>query len=481
MSAGDDRGAQMNGSRRAVVIAAILAVLVGAGLLDRGRRPAPKTAELPPVPMAAAADARSSAWYCTGATAAKDGVADGNVAVANAGGRTLRGTVTVYPSQGESRQVPLEVPAASRKVLRLADVASAPFASALVELDGGDAVVELAGGGSLGEGVTSCAAAASPTWYFADGVTTRDATETLTLFNPFPDDAVVDLAFGTEEGLVTPQALTGLSVRGGGMSAVNVGEFVQRREEVTARVTARTGRLVAARIQSFDGSAGRKGMTMALGAASPGGLWYLPDGLVTDGLTQRYQVFNPGNTEAQVELTLALEQGEAEPMEISVPAESRVTVLANEEPRIPKGVPHSATVRSLNDVGVVVERTVDAAAGRRNGTAATPAAQVTALRWALAWGASDDTSDEVLVFQNPGLSGARVSVTVLADGERVANEALQGLEVAAGQRRAVRLGDSVKRNATPVLIEADQPIVVERALNRLQGTGISMSVGIPLR
>jgi len=432
--------------------------------------------------MAAAADARSSAWYCTGATAAKDGVADGTVAVANAGRKALRGTVTVYPSQGESRQVSIDVVPASRKVVRLADVAPASFASALVELDGGEAVVELAGNGSLGEGVTPCATAASPTWYLADGVTTRDATEVLTLFNPFADDAVVDLAFGTEEGPVTPQALTGLSVRGGGMSTVNVGEFVQRREQVTAAITARTGRLVVGRIQSFDGSAGRKGMSMALGAASPGELWYLPDGLVTDGLSEKYHVFNPGNKEAQVEVELALEQGEAEPIEVSVPAESRMTVMANDEPRVPKGVPHSATIRSLNDVGVVVERTVDAtAASKRTGAAATPAAQVTARRWALAWGASDDTFDEILVFQNPGLTGARVSVTVLADGERLANGAVQGLEVAAGQRRAVRLGDSIKRNATPVLIEADQPIVVERTLNRLQGTGTSMSVGIPLR
>ncbi len=203
---------------------------------------------------------------------------------------------------------------------------------------------------------------------------------------------------------------------------------------------------------------------------------------MTDGLSEKYHVFNPGNKEAQVEVELALEQGEAEPIEVSVPAESRMTVMANDEPRVPKGVPHSATIRSLNDVGVVVERTVDAtAASKRTGAAATPAAQVTARRWALAWGASDDTFDEILVFQNPGLTGARVSVTVLADGERLANGAVQGLEVAAGQRRAVRLGDSIKRNATPVLIEADQPIVVERTLNRLQGTGTSMSVGIPLR
>ena len=432
--------------------------------------------------MAAAADARSSAWYCTGATAARDGVADGQVVLFNAGDRVLRGTVTVYPSEGEVRPQPVEVAAAARETVRLADVASAPYASALVELDGGEAVVELAGTGALGDTVTPCATAASSEWYFADGVTTRDASEVLLLFNPFPDDAVVDLVFGTEEGQVTPQALTGLSVRGEGMAAVNVGEFVQRREQVTAAVTARAGRLVVARLQSFDGSAGRKGASLSLGSADVGPVWYLPEGLVDDGLTQRYHIFNPGTDEAEVEVELALEQGEAEPIQLTVPAQSRVTVAANDETRIPKGVPHAATVTSVNGVGVVVERSVDAApAARRSGSSLMPGAQVAARRWALAVGAADDTFDEYLIFQNPGPTTAVVSVRVFSGGVPGVNDALQNLEVGPGQRRGVRLRDSVEADATPAVVEADQPIVVERDVHRLRGLGTTMSIGIPLR
>ena len=472
----------MNPSRRVPVVVAILALLVVGGLADRGGRPAPTATTVPPVPMAAAAEARSSAWYCTGATAARDGVADGRLVVFNAGQRVVRGTISVYPNQGEVRRTGVEVAGASRKEVRLGDVASAPYASAVVELDGGEVVVELAGSGALGDTVTPCATAPSARWYFADGVTTRDATELLMLFNPFPDDAVVDLVFGTEEGQVTPQALTGLSVRGEAMTVVNVGEFVQRREQVTTTITARAGRTVVSRLQSFDGSGGRKGISVALGAASVGDLWYLPEGLVTDGITQRYQIFNPGTEEAQVEVELALEQGEAEPLELTVPATSRVTVAANDETRIPKGVPHAATVRSLNGVGVVVERSVEAtSATRRAGAALTPGAQMAARRWGLAAGASNDTFEEFLIFQNPGARTAVVSVTVLSDGNRVSDETLQNLEVGPGQRRAVRLGDSVERDATSAVVEADQPIVVERDIHRVRGLGLVMSIGIPLR
>ena len=301
----------MNPSRRVPVVVAILGLLVLGGLSDRGGRPAPTATSLPPVPMAAAAEARSSAWYCTGATAGRDGVADGRLVLFNAGQRVVRGTISVYPNEGEVKRTGVEVAGSSRTEVRLADVASAPYASAVVELDGGETVVELAGTGALGDTVTPCATAPSSRWYFADGVTTRDATELLMLFNPFPDDAVVDLVFGTEEGQVTPQALTGLSVRGEAMTVVNVGQFVQRREQVTTTVTARAGRTVVSRLQSFDGSGARKGISMALGAAAVGDTWYLPEGLVADGISQRYQVFNPSTEEAQVEVELALEQGAA--------------------------------------------------------------------------------------------------------------------------------------------------------------------------
>ena len=468
--------------RRAGTLAAVLLLLIAGGLLDRRSRPTSSTAQLPPVPMAAAAEARSSAWYCAGATAVREGAADGTVVVANAGGRPLQGTLTVFPNNAPPRARPISVNPTGRTAVGLTEIVSAPYVAALVELDGGEAVVELAVSGALGMSTTPCASAASSQWYFADGTTTRDAASVLFLFNPFPDDAVVDLIFGTEEGPITPQALTGLTVRGGGLTTVNMGDFVQRREQATTALRARAGRLVASRLQTFDGSAGRKGMALTLGAAAPGDLWYLPEGMVNDGLTQRYQIFNPTEREAEVQVELALDSGEAEPLTVTVPGESRVTVNANDETRIPKGVPHAATVRSLNGVGVVVERTIDAApAARRTGLADAFGARVTARRWCLAAGAADDSTDEFVVVQNPGPDPARVSLAVLADGQRITPDALQNVEVGAGQRRAVRISATVKRDATPVVFESDRPIVVERILNRLKGIGVATSIGVPLR
>ncbi len=379
-------GGRVSSKQRVPALAVIVLLLVGGALLDRWARDssADETGstgqevgtEDVSWPVAAPASARSSAWFCAGATSAPGGAADGTVVIANAGDRALVASVTSIPLTGEGKQATVSVPASGRASQRLVDLANAPFAGAIVELDGGEAVVELVATGPLGTSVTACASSASPTWYFAEGVTTRDAAEWLTVLNPFPEDAVVDLSFTTEEGLVTPQELTGLSVRGRGMQAIDVGKYVQRREAVSTKVAARTGRLVVARLQTFDGSVGRKGMAITLGAATPGPLWYFADGLVTEGLEERFQVYNPQTVEAEVELAIDLDDGEAEPLRITVPRESRTSVVANEETRIPKGVGHAVTARSTNGVDVVVERSIEGRApSTRLGFGAAPGAR----------------------------------------------------------------------------------------------------------
>ena len=469
-------------TRRAPALAVLAAVLVAGGLADRRAGPdATLSADAisSQVPVAAPASARSSAWYCPGVPVS-GALGEGSVVVANTGGRRLTGTVTVFPDRGESRRTPIAVGPSSRTSVRLTDVVSSPFASALIELDGGEAVAEAVVTGAMGDSVSPCASSPSASWYFAEGVTTRDASEVLLALNPFPDDAVVDVVFSTEEGIVTPQALTGLLVRGQALTSINVGDFVQRRESVSISLVARTGRLVVGRVQTFDGSIGRKGISVALGAAAPGPVWYFPEGIVVDGQSERFHVYNPGRTEAQVEMSLALESGEAEPLRLTVPRESRLTVVAAEESRIPKGVAHAVTVRSLQGPEVVVERTIDGAApSLRTGVSIALGARLPARRWATAAGAADDTVDQWVVVQNPGERPASVTLSVLADGSPL----LVGtaIVVPPGKRRAFHVNTSLKRATAPVLVISSEAVIVERDLYRLKGLGLGMGAAIPLR
>ena len=49
-------------------------------------------------------------------------------------------------------------------------------------------------------------------WYFADGTTVRGTQQYLALFNPFGDDAIVDVTFLTDTGVQEPDALQGVVV-----------------------------------------------------------------------------------------------------------------------------------------------------------------------------------------------------------------------------------------------------------------------------
>ncbi len=461
----------------------VLATLLVAGGVADGRvgraSPSKVTSVQAQVPIAAPASARSSAWYCPGGPVT-GATGEGYVVVANAGDRRLTGTVTVFPDKGDSRKTPISVAPASRASVRLADVVTSAFASALIEFDGGEAVAEEVTLGALGDSVSPCASSASASWYFAEGVTTRDASDVLLALNPFPDDAVVDVVFSTEEGVVTPQALTGLLVRAQALTTINVGDFVQRRESVSVSLVARTGRLITGRAQTFDGSAGRKGISVALGAAAPGPLWYFAEGLVADGQAERYLIYNPGPAEAQVELDLALDSGDAEPIRLTVPRESRVAVVAADESRIPKGVPHSATIRSLSGPDVVVERAIDGVApSTRTGISLAFGARLPAKRWATAAGAADDTTDQWVVIFNPGPRKASVTLSVLADGTPLVVGT--AIEVQPGQRKAFRVNDVTKRATAPMLVTADAPVIVERDLYRVKAPGLAMSAAVPLR
>ena len=471
-------------TRRLPTLVVLVGLLVAGGVVDgRIERDSAQGATdvSAQVPVAAPASARSSAWYCPGVTVT-GALGEGSVVVANAGNRRLSGSVTVFADKGESRKAPISVGPASRTGVRLADVVTATYASAVIELDGGDAVAEVATVGPLGDSVAPCTSSASSSWYFAEGVTTRDAAEVLLALNPFPDDAVVDVVFSTEEGIVSPQALTGLLVRGQALTPINVGDFVQRRESVSVSLVARTGRLVVGRLQVFDGSTGRKGVSVGLGAASPGPVWYFPEGLVAEGQSERFLIYNPGRTEAQVELALALESGEAEPLRLTIPRESRLTVVAAQESRIPKGVPHAVTVRSLEGPEVVVERAIDGIApSARTGLSITLGARLPAKRWATAAGAADDNTDLWVVVQNPGERSASVTLKVLGDGAALQVGSVSNVEVPAGERRAFHVNAALKRATAPILLTATEAVVVERDLYRVKAPGLGMTAAIPLR
>ena len=463
------------------VLGVVVAVLAAGGFADRVRRdrpgPAGPSTEALLMPTAAPATALSSTWYCAGAVPAGAGTT-ATVVVANGRAREARGSLTVTTPRG-ARTVPLTVGPMAVAGVGVPELAQGPVA-AVVDLDTGQATAEVVVAGPQEMEVVPCASAASDRWFFADGSTARDATLSLSLFNPFPEDAIADLSFTTEQGRAVPADFQGIVVPARGLVVRDIGEHVRRRESIATTMSVRTGRLVAA--QTLVRTApGRAGVSITLGSPAPSPVWYFPDGLVADGVGERYSLANPGRREARVLVELGLEEGEAEPFELIVPPLGRIALALNQESRVPKGVAHSTTVRSLNGEPVVALRTVEAVApSPRSGRADTLGARRPATRWAFAAGGTSEQSDEWVVVQNPGTNPASVSFTGLAAGQALPLEGLQGVSIPPGRRRAFRIGDHVRRAPLPLLLRSTGPVVAERALYNVGRPGLSATVGIVL-
>lgn len=463
------------------------------------------------IPAARTEPSLSSTWYCAAGSTGEGDVGNHVLLLENPTDRDRTATITAAPgtiapappadgaeattttaaattvttSEPASPLVvrDLPLPAQSRLSVALAEfIPSAPLVSAIVEIDGGEVAVEHEVTTSDGRATAPCSTTASATWSFPWGVTERGARELLVFFNPFPDDATVDITLATDEGVREVQRLQGLVVPG----RSSVGAYVEqdtRREQVSAAIAVRGGRVIVDRVQTFDGTDGRAGITLALGAPAAADVWVFPDGYVAEGIRESVIVYNPTDAVAEVDIEVVLADpatnGIPEPFEVTVGPGRYSLVALDLEDRIPPGVAHSILVHSLNGVGVVAERVLVATEGRR-GVSAAFGSPVGASTWFFPGGGTSDERDQFLTLFNLSDEVVTVDVVSPTGGQILPIGGLQGQTVQPGGRLSIRLGDHVRREDLPLIVRAEGPIVAERSIFRVGGTGISQAIGIPL-
>jgi len=509
----------------------VLAGLVIAGLVvDAADTPDPAepvTVVRPGVamPTARAEPTLGSTWYCAGGTASEGGMADHTIQIANPTDRPRQATVTVLTGEvatspppadaaggaGEdtttttappststtvastttARPAPIphivELPALSRVDVRLAELLGAPatLAGAVVEVDGGQLAVEHNVNGDLGRATAPCSTTASASWSLPWGVTSRGNRELIVFMNPFPDDATVDVSFATDEGVRDVTRFEGFIVPGRSV----VGAFVEedmRRAQVSADIRVRGGRLIVDRIQAFDGTDGRQGLSLALGVPSAAETWMFPAGGKSDSLSEQVVVYNPGEEVAEVEVEVRLddpgELGPPEPFELTVAPGRYALVDLTAEERVPAGG-HALVVRSLNGVPVAAEKVNWTKAPATSvGVTSTTGSPFAGPTWYFAAGgpSTESARDEFLVLFNPDPDeDVTYDVTGFRGGQSIPIQGLQGGAIPAGGRAVIRLGDHLDNDVLSVVIQASGPIVAERGLHRIGGLGISQAMGIP--
>jgi hypothetical protein len=469
------------------------------------------------IPAARPDPSLTSTWYCAAGSTKDGGVGEHVLLIANPTNTARRAVITAVPGSiapapvaaqsGSSTTAPkpsttsttptttAEAPLATKDV-RLAPqsrlivplrelVPGAELLSAIVEADGGEIAVEHELTSSLGRATAPCSTTASADWSIPWGVTERGARELLVFFNPFPDDATIDVSFATDEGVRDTLRFQGFVVPGRSSVGAYIDQDVTRKTQVSAQITVRGGRLIVDRVQSFDGTDAREGVTLALGAPAPADVWVFPDGLVSAALQEQIVVFNPSEDVAEVDVEVRLDDPDAngipEPFELTV-APGRYTLLnLDQEDRIPKDVAHATLVHSLNGTGIVAERVVVAAPGAaRSGVSATLGSPIGAPTWFFPGGGTSAERDEYITLLNLSDRTVTYDVIAMASGQTLAIQGLQGLELEPLARVALRIGDHVIRDDLPIVVSADGPLVAERGLFRVGGGGISQAMGIPL-
>jgi len=490
---------------RLPVVLVVAGLLLLGGLLDRTEAPGGSSVAvaLPQVPVAAPAGALSSSWFCAGATDNANGAAPAMVVIANANAQPVTATVTLIPDQGPPSTATVGVPARNRVAVPESLPGASAWIGANVTINGGSAAVEQQVSGPLGRASSPCATSSERRWFFADGRTAINASDEITLLNPYPMESIVDLSFTTDQGLEAPGEFQALVVPASGLLSVDLGTHLRRRLRIATVVTARTGRVVAWQTQvvtppsagqqvigpngpppgAIDPASPVPGVTLSLGSSSAATTWTWPEGIAGGGVEERYVIFNPGPGTAQVRLALELDQGRAEPFTLSVGPEEVSTVVSDQQARVPAGVTHAATLRSVNGVRVIAERAVAASPpSARAGLGVLAGERLASSSWLFPGGSAGPRSDEVLVLFNPGPVNLTASVSALAGSSTAPLPGLAGVAVAPGARVALRINDRSPTLDAALVVQASGPLFVERDLYGLaKQPGYSLSAGVPLQ
>jgi len=418
-------------------------------------------------------EASSSAWFCTGGTSASGG-ATATVTMTNTTDRPVRGRLVAYPGG-----VPLQVTVPARGELSVepAGMVRADRVAAAVLLQGGGVAVTQTVSGPLGWSVAPCASSASPRWYFAHGSTAAGSSLELSLFNPTATDAVVDVSlFTSTEGTVAPPAYQGLDVPPGSLATLHLADHVQNDPAVAASVTALTGALVASELQQV-GQPPHAGLALSLGAPSTAVRWSFAQSTDVTGGVVAYHVFNPTAVPAAVTMAIGLQQASAEPLPVAVPAGAAVTIVAEQQTRIPMDTPYAVTFRSAAGVGIVVDRQVEAPAGApAPAVGHTPAVPDGARAWLVP---STPSAGSPWSLAIADLAGSPVRVTV---------RTLSGDPVAGFTRRTVAPEEPLFVPAPvpapwgtlPLVVRADGPVAVEFDAVPAGAPGVVVVPSLPL-
>ncbi len=441
-------------------------MVVGLGAPDELARAAE---DATPVPAASTptGGAGTSTWFC--AAGAPEGGSH-TVSIANPSAREGIAQVTSRaPGDLPAVVAQVPLPASTVTVVDESTFAGAQPGSVLVEGPAGIAVSHrMVIDGSSDDAV--CVTRASATWFFPANDSQRGGTAKVSLFNPLLTDASLDITVATDSSVRVPGALSGLVVPAGSTRVVELGEEAQRRDQFSASIVARSGRVVAELVQLSDGTSSPQGLRIQPGIDTTSSRVLFPDSEGVDGVNDRFVLLNPSRDPLEVDVAVRPDAGDPptypEPLHLTVPARRYLVVDLGAESRIPPTGARSVTVETDDPDGVVVVRLVSVNAsngwGLQRGLGNSTGSVASSTRWIVPRVDAAEPGRSILRLSNTSSDSISV-VTIRPVAPGVDASAASEVEVPPGRTVTADVGALAQPDVpTALLITSTGPVTVDR-------------------
>lgn len=453
-----------------IVIAAIAAVVaVGRDRID-ARSPTFSVSASGWMPAAPPVGGVTETWFCPGVPATGiDGVG-GELIIANRGSQRLEGSALLMDEESNNVRIDVDVDGWSTARIDLDATMPGEMVAAVVEIDGGGALVEQWARHPAGDSHAACANATSDTWYLADGFTVDGSLDQIVLTNPYEQTVVANLSFATREGPRQPGSYRGLTIPPQSVRVIDLGApGAGAQSEPLLAVTVETarGRIVVGRSQRFLGG-GRDGTQVTLASPALRNQWWFANGVREAGSSTTYSIYNPTSDPVEVDaLFLGLDSPSVlDPIE--VPARQVVTIETNAlgEETLPFGRHAAVFSTSTSESAIVVERTTTRSDG--DSLATTVASGATPRQdgylpstWHVASGPETAVEDGLVIYNWTNTVGS-VSVFAIGSSGPSPVDGLQNLPIQQAALLTIDLTNPLVLGRE-LLIESTTPVLIERA------------------
>lgn len=484
----------MNIVRRIIGTVLIVAAGVGVIAIDRQGGATPDGAAsalvtLGGFPQAVSGSRISTSWFCPGA-AAGDGLDGATVVISNPSDVAITASLSLL-SDGAAETQNISVAPRDRLSVDVLRGRTVGVVVPAVEIIGGIGTVEQQLIYAAGDVTSQCVSQTSNTWYFADGFTAEGSTQRIVLTNPFPESAVVNVSYTTAEGRRTPSNLQGVILAARSAKSLSMNDVGAANEnQIAVEVIATTGQIIASRMQHYIGG-GRLGYSTTVGIPEALNDWWFTAGRTGSQVTEQLVVFNPSQTDAQLNVAFFGEGitngGAAEtstaaaPSEaVTIPSGGIVYINTDNIADLPKG-DHAMVVSTLNNSRVVVEHVLSQRTGGSFFTAMTngiPAGLVS-TKWRIPSGLAKGARHALSILNTTSIDGT-FTVSAIGPGGLMDLPNLVNVPLAAASLINLEVPEGV--NEGEVVITATVEAAVQRRTTRGHGlVGFGIVGALPVR